>query len=194
MRYSILTSPLPEEVKVNGEKFKIHTDFRIWIQFNYILEDKELSVPQKFAKVCKNCLEEFPDTDNLPELLSSLSEFAKGISSYEKSNAENNGTGKAIYDYTEDQKAIYSSFYAFYGIDLTTAHIHWWKFKALFEGLGEDTEIMKIISYRSIDISKIKDKEQKAFYRKMKQRYALPDNRTEEEKEQAMNNMLAMMF
>ena len=39
------------------------------------------------------------------------------------------------------------------------------------------------MGYRSIDLSKIKDKEQKAYYRKLKRDFALPDNRTEEEKE-----------
>ena len=38
---------------------------------------------------------------------------------------------------------------------------------------------MKIMRYRAVDITKI-PKEQKDFYRKMKQIYALPDNRTEE--------------
>lgn len=61
--------------------------------------------------------------------------------------------------------------------------MHWWKFKALFHALDENLEFMKIMRYRAVDITKI-PKEQKDFYRKMKQIYALPDNRTEEEKEQ----------
>ena len=34
-----------------------------------------------------------------------------------------------------------------------------------------------------IDLSKIKDKEQKKYYKNLKMKFALPDNRTEEEKE-----------
>ena len=51
--------------------------------------------------------------------------------------------------------------------------MHWWKFKALMENLNEDTQFVKIMGYRAIDISKIKDKEEKARYKKLKKIYAL---------------------
>lgn len=50
------------------------------------------------------------------------------------------------------------------------------------------------MEYRAVDLSTIKDKEQKAFYRKMKQIYRLPDSRSEEEKEAAMIDAFAAMF
>mgnify|MGYP001860472600 CR=1 FL=1 len=71
-----------------------------------------------------------------------------------------------------------------YNIDLNEIdYLHWFKFKSLFEGLDDDNRICQIMSYRAIDLSKIKDKEQKKKYKKLKMKYALPDNRTEEEKE-----------
>jgi hypothetical protein len=39
------------------------------------------------------------------------------------------------------------------------------------------------MGYRAVDLSKIKDKETKRKYKRLKQEYALPDERTEEEKE-----------
>ena len=44
------------------------------------------------------------------------------------------------------------------------------------------------------DISKIKDKEQKKFYADMKKLYRLPDNRTQKQKENALNNALSALF
>jgi len=71
-----------------------------------------------------------------------------------------------------------------YNIDLQEIkYMHWWKFKALFNGLAENTEIVKIMGYRAVNLSKIKDKEQKNFYKRMKKIYALPDTRSQEEKE-----------
>ena len=71
-----------------------------------------------------------------------------------------------------------------YKIDLNSIeYMHWWKFKALFEGLTENTQIVKIMGYRAMDLSKIKDKEEKKRYKKLQREYALPDDRTEEEKE-----------
>jgi hypothetical protein len=39
------------------------------------------------------------------------------------------------------------------------------------------------MGYRAVDLSKIKDKDQKKKYKALKQAWALPDERTEEEKE-----------
>jgi hypothetical protein len=64
----------------------------------------------------------------------------------------------------------------------------------LFDGLNDSTQFIKVVGYRSIKLSDIKDKEQKKYYRKMKQLYKLPDTRTQEEKEQAMNDMFEKMF
>lgn len=71
-----------------------------------------------------------------------------------------------------------------YGINLQTIpYLHWWEFKALFTGLKEDNLIVKIMGYRAMDLSKIKDKDEKKYYKKLKRLYALPDMRTEEQKE-----------
>jgi hypothetical protein len=98
---------------------------------------------------------------------------------------------KQIYSYEYDAKYIYSAFLDQYGIDLNEIdELHWFKFKALFEGLKSDNKICEIMGYRAIDLSKIKDKDEKMRYRKLQREYALPDNRTREEKEQDFANAL----
>ena len=81
-----------------------------------------------------------------------------------------------------------------YKIDLQTADLHWWQFKSLFKSLDDNNKICKIMEYRAIDLSQIKDKEQKKFYRKMKALYRLPDLRSEEEKEKAMIESMSSLF
>ena len=61
--------------------------------------------------------------------------------------------------------------------------MHWWKFRALFKGLDDNVQFSKIMSYRAIDLSQIKDKDEKLKYKKLKKIYALPDMRTQEQKE-----------
>lgn len=91
---------------------------------------------------------------------------------------------KQIYSYEFDDEYIYDAFKDQYSIDLnSTRYLHWWKFKAMFKGLKEDNEIVKIMGYRALDLSKIRDKEEKARYKKLKKIYALPDMRTQEQKE-----------
>ena len=95
-----------------------------------------------------------------------------------------NKKGKQIYSYEFDDEHIYSAFMEQYKIDLNSIkYLHWWKFKALFNDLNENIQFSKIMSYRAMDLSKIKDKDMKKQYRKLKTLYALPDMRSEEEKE-----------
>ena len=46
------------------------------------------------------------------------------------------------------------------------------------------------MGYRAIDLSKIKNKEEKDKYKRLQREWALPDNRTIEEKEQDFANSL----
>ena len=82
-----------------------------------------------------------------------------------------------------DDDYIYAAFMDQYNIDLQDIeYLHWWKFKAMFKSLKEDNEIVKIMGYRSMDLSKIKDKEEKAYYKKMQELYKLPISKDEKEK------------
>ena len=100
-------------------------------------------------------------------------------------------TQKHIYDYDFDSGYICSAFMAQYGLDLQTAALHWWQCNAMFSRLTEGNKICKIMEYRVMDLSAVKDKEMKAYYRKMKRLYRLPDPRSEDEKEAAMVDALA---
>ena len=98
---------------------------------------------------------------------------------------------KQIYSYEFDDEYIYSAFMSQYGIDLNnTKYLHWWKFKALMNSLNDNTLFVKIMGYRNIELSKIKDKSMKDFYKSMKKQYSLPDMRSEEEKEADFANEL----
>lgn len=94
-----------------------------------------------------------------------------------------NGRGKniQIYDFNFDDDYIYSAFLDQYGIDLQDTDLHWWKFKALFKSLKEDNEIVKIMGYRSMDLNKIKDKEEKKHYKQMKDLYKIQSQVSKDE-------------
>ena len=80
-----------------------------------------------------------------------------------------------VYSFQYDDDYIYAAFLEQYGIDLQDVEdLHWWKFRALFKGLREDTEIVKIMGYRSIEITSKMPKEQREFYKKMQSVHALP--------------------
>lgn len=186
---NILIDKLPESVTVCGKDCPIRSDFRTWIKVARIMLKGEAKVDD-IAEILKLVFLKLPP--NLVESMSAIEWFFCPIKG-EKSN-KTSEKRERIYDFDCDANSIYSAFYQQYGIDLTTANLHWWKFKALLDGLGEDTPFIKTVQFRSINLSDIKDKETKKFYQKMKRLCKLPDVRTAEQKEEAFNKSIAGLF
>lgn len=183
LKTNILIDPLPTTI-YNGE-IEIFTDFRNWILFELLLQSNELNEIEKIDEMIRLTIK--PPYERLekynPEIL-----IKEIINFYAKKEIENKGKNndekaKQIYSYEYDNDYIFSSFYRAYNIDLTTVKMHWWKFKALFQGLPEDSIMVKIMGYRGMKITSKMSKEEQRFYREKKKIFALPDNRTEEEKE-----------
>lgn len=76
------------------------------------------------------------------------------------------------YSFVEDSEAIIAAFQKEYGIDLTTAKMHWWRFSALLNGLLSHS-FSERVQYRVCKPEEIKSKDIRARYRKMKEEYAL---------------------
>ncbi len=160
---SILTTPLDDCIMIGDKGYKLKTDFRIWIELERIMQDKSITPDDKIVRIYDLCFEEPPPYG---VALDAVMEFYTG-STQEKSN------GKKLLSFEKDGDYIYSAFYAQYGIDLTTAKLHWHRFKALFAGLNSEHMIVKIMQIRGMDISKIKDQTQKAHYRRLKRLYRI---------------------
>lgn len=71
--YNILTDTLPDIVEVDGERYPIHTNFRDWISFFLLHEDKELTDIEKIH-ISMNWYIERPD--NMIAAYQALQEFA----------------------------------------------------------------------------------------------------------------------
>lgn len=78
------------------------------------------------------------------------------------------------YSYLADAGAIFAAFQRVYGVDLSTATMHWWRFSALLEGLlthnFEDR-----VQYRITEPGKIKDKARREHYYQMRRLYQLDE-------------------
>ena len=175
---NILTDTLPEELFICGKNHAIKTDFRTWIKFSQIIFSGEMD-HKRVAKALRLLFYKLPP--KLDETLIAVMEFYSPPK--RQSKARKNDNKKRVYDFEYDAEFIYAAFLQQYKIDLNKADLHWWQFKSLFDCLTDETNFIKIVGYRSIKLSDIKDKEQKKFYSEMKELYKLPDNRTEEEKE-----------
>ena len=179
---NILIDILPTSVDINGIEYEINSNFRTSILFSLLIEDDELSEEDKIIQALELYYPKIPD--DIEKAIEKIIWFYRCGEIDIKTNKSNKKsyTQKRFLSYEEDDKYIFSAFMSQYKIDLNRIkYMHWWKFKSLLDNINEDNILSKIIQYRSVDLSKITDKEQRKFYRDMQKRYALKENINKEE-------------
>ena len=169
---------LPNIVIVNGKAYAIYTDFRVWMRFCLEFEafrDGGYEGVMDISYLFKNLLPEFEK----PEDYQTIIDFAypqnvvpRGIQDAEE----------RILDFRIDSDYIYSAFMQDYKIDLCEAKMHWHKFKALLNGISENTRLCQIMGYRSYTGEQVENHDK--IYKKLKNAWELPKKLTEEEKHQ----------
>lgn len=179
---NILIDELPTKVEIEGTKYEINSDFRTSILFELLMQDYEVNDQDKIIRALELYYPVLPSNVDLAiEKILWFYRCGKDIKT-----SKGNGKGKSvtsIYNFNYDDDYIYAAFLDQYRVDLQDIeYLHWWKFKAMFKALKEDNEIVKIMSYRAMDLSKIKDKEQNKFYQEMKKLYEIPISKDEEQK------------
>lgn len=158
----------PDYVVIGDEKYKINSDFRVWVSIADMLTSEE-SFKKKLTYLLVNgYCDRLPlhIDDAVEALLNFLNVNAKGTQ--KSANAK-------VFDFQKDEGLIYAAFMQQYRINLYTAKLHWWEFLSLLSGLDENTAFMKIVGYRSIDLGDIKDEKQKRYYRAMKNKYRIKE-------------------
>ena len=180
---NLLVDLLPTTVDIEGIEYEINSDFRTSILFELLMQDVEIEDEEKIIQALQLYYRQCPH--NIDEAINKMLWFYScGKENDLKSNSKTGSSSEQIYNFNYDDEYIYSAFLDQYRIDLNDIeYLHWWKFKAMFKALKEDNEIIKIMGYRSIDLSKVEDKKQKEFYKKMKKIYEIPIAISKDEKE-----------
>lgn len=181
---NLLIDLVPTTVTIHNKEYEINSDFRTSILFELLMQDNSIEDKDKLSMGLNLYYQEIPPKKYWKEAIESILWFYRCGKDLIASKGK--GKGKSdikIYSFEHDDDYIYAAFIDQYGIDLQDIEeLHWWKFKAMFKSLKEDNEIVKIMGYRSMDLSKIKDKEQKAYYKKMQELYKIPISKDEREK------------
>lgn len=86
-----------------------------------------------------------------------------------------------ILDFDFDASRIYTAFLRTYGVDLTTANMHFFKFMFMLADLDSDCSHSKVVDIRQTNLRDM-DKKQRAAYIKLKKIYAIPTELDEEAK------------
>lgn len=196
---NLLIDLLPTSLTVCGAEKQINSDFRTALLFESLMDDPEVSNEDKIIQAVELFFVDLPETkEELTESIEQLLWFyrcGKEPNEYMKRKAEkkkdSNVKEPRIYDINYDDDYIYAAFMQQYRINLNQIeYMHWWEFRALFKALTNETEFVKIMEYRGMDISKDLTPEQKAHYKKMKSIYALPRPKEEQERQRSIEEAL----
>lgn len=167
----------PKVLEVHGDFYPIITDFREYIRLLDMLKCEELNDIQRIAILKDYFLKDISiDQEAIHALTEFITMDLKNCEKKEEYQKDREETGnKNLFSYEIDYPYILAGFLRDYQIDLETVnYLHWWKFRMLFDGLSEDTEIKQRIMYRGIDLSDIKDKDERKRIAKIQRRIQLP--------------------
>lgn len=191
---NILIDFLPKTVFIDDLEYEINSNFRESILFEQLMQDDGFTDEDKIYQALSIYYPQIPN--NLDSAIKEMLSFYKCGKQEEYENTNSNASKSSstkIYDFDYDADYIYSAFLSQYNIDLQDIeYLHWWKFKAMFNGLNSDNKIVEIMGYRSIKLNSIKDEEQRKHYRKLQRLYRLPinTNKNEYEKQNELNKAL----
>lgn len=192
-----LYDPLPSSVIVNGKTYQLDLSFDNVLYALKARNDEGMTLSDR----CETFLRLIIKQDMPPEedwvdahnaILALITTVHQKPMRYDingdpiKPKGEDED-GQPDYDFEFDAAYIYAAFRQAYGVDLVQeqGRLHWLTFAAMFDALPDETAFVRIRHIRSMKLSEIKDKKQRAEVRKQQRALALPE--TDLEKEEGDN-------
>ena len=169
----LLTAHLPD----SWHGRRIDPDFRHMVRLSNAYSHGKLEKdPTEALRIMKRFYREPVPHEQTPDAYSQMVDFyrageqaAAGAASEPNSGPEK----PPAFDYQCDAGYIVAAFQQAYGIDLTREKVHWFRFRALFAALPEDTLMAKIMSWRTMDLTEYEGS-MRDHYAELQERFALP--------------------
>lgn len=199
---SLTQNPL-NEVVFDGKTYHLDLAFDTVLQYLQLSSDDELSKEEKAEYAIDLFLDEqeLPDDPKFYELVFKAVNEEITSDPYGNNMPNSNPFGLApvkYFDYVQDAEAIFASFMREYHINLLEQRgkMHWREFKALFNGLSENSYMQRIISIRQRDLSDVEDGKMRQQLTDAKSYYALdvPQNEVVDQNQGAQTSALSAMF
>lgn len=188
-----LAYPLDDTVEIDGKIYELDMSFNnILILFD-LLQDKTIDDVTKVKKglflLIDDELEEY-DIEERAKIFVEIFKNAVGESK-KKQLVDLDGNpmpdisedDKKAFDLAQDAEYIYASFMHTYQIDLfeMQGKLHWKKFKALLNGLSEDSIFSRVVGIRTAELPSGKGmQKERERLRKLKQKFALEEDDEDE--------------
>lgn len=168
---NILTDSLPKTVEIHGKEYPINSDFRAAVEFEILIQS-DASPKRKTRGAIRIFFGGNPPPFPENVLVDAVINFYAGGGKDSDERPKKNR--KRIYSFAQDGDYIAAAFRSQYGIDLLTIpYMHWYEFRALFKGLEESCEIVKIMGYRAVEPSKIKYKPERERIARLQEIYKI---------------------
>lgn len=166
---NLLLAALPEALNVSGEDFAINSDYQTVLRFFELQRDDRVAERHKGIVSLKLFFGE-----RLPAHFDAAFERLAWFIRCGRPEEEQARKQRPTFDFSFDAPLIFASFWAQYGLDLTAGPaLHWWKFHALFVGLGEETAFRQVVRIRTRKEDGL-DASSRQELREAKKAWALP--------------------
>lgn len=159
---------LPLYVRINGKKFIINSDYRIFINFEIEMqgENKEKAIMKALRKfypafsvvLRENLLEEAVNKFIWFYHCGIIEDYKTGRTT------KNQAKITQIFNYEYDKQLICGAYLMYAHIDLHK-YLHWWQFKEIWDMLPDECEFVKIKAYRAYNGDDKDLLEKKEYYK-----------------------------
>lgn len=177
---AISEESLTTSLTVSELKVPVSTDFRDWIKADLILRDRQIPEEAKLPVICQYIGLDLTHLNvSTPDLWDGIFNF---YTCEQEPKADIATSNEIAYRFDCDWWLIYAAFQQQYGLDLMRVNLHWFKFKALMDGLTDQTQFIKVVQARLRDTSKLKG-EEKTQAEKLKRYWRISDESTSNERD-----------
>lgn len=178
---AISQEELPTRIIADDLEIPVSADFRSWIKADLIMRDRQIPKEAKLPVICQYIGLDLSRLDvTIPDLWAGIFKFY--MCEQEPRGEVTSDSRATAYRFDCDWWLIYAAFIQQYGINLLTADLHWFEFRALLDGLTEQTQFIKVVQTRLRDTSRLKG-EEKAQAEKLKRYWKVPDDSAQEERD-----------
>ena len=154
-------------MEISGESYRINTDFRAGIAYwSALIAEEPIRRDALLGLFFPDGAPPDPDA-----AVAAISDFLRCGDPAPTAKEDENGKPPP-YSFLTDGVALTAEFQRVYGIDLTSAELHWWRFSALLRGLLSHS-FSERVKFRLCDLNQIKNKETRSQYSRLKELYAL---------------------
>lgn len=164
----------PEYALVDGDKYKINTDYRIALECNRIASDEDISEYEKPLAIIYLLFGEVALKE--PNLYEKF--FKQAIKFLKVGQDEDASTNKTIdFDYEQDYRLVKDSILAERRIDIEKENMHFWDFYDALNGLTENCILNRVREIRTYDVKDLSPKDREKI-NNLKKQFALKKKTT----------------